>query len=176
MQLKILYYKDINLVSVCSLTLLISSFALGFIVAWRCNLTNRAHVVGGMKTNSAGELTVPVSGIYYIYLQLRIKVRVAKTTDKLKKLGHQIKIRSTFWNSVMERYESLNYDDNYSYETSDYYGGLHYLKKGDAITVSMKNPCPRSGSTQSCNVEVFRSRHEKSNFFGAFLVTPATII
>lgn len=134
-----------------------------------------AHVIGGMKTNNAGELTVPISGIYYIYLQLRVEVRVTNSAGKLKKLGHQIKIRSTIWNSVMERYESLNYDDDYSYETTDYYGGLHHLKKGDAIAVSIRNPCPSRGSTRTCNVEVYRRyRQEKSNFFGAFLVTPAT--
>lgn len=130
-----------------------------------------------MKTNSNGELTVPVNGIYYIYLQLRIEVTVANATAKRKKLGHQIKIRSPIWNSAMERYESLDYDDDYSYQTTNYYGGLHYLKKGDAIAVSIQNPCPKqpqSGKTHLCSVKVYRNRKEKSNFFGAFLVTPAT--
>ena len=131
-----------------------------------------------MKTNSAGELTVPVSGIYYIYLQLRMEVRVADSNGKTKKLGHQIKIRSTIWNSVMERYESLNYENDYSYETTDYYGGLHYLNKGDAIAVSIRNPCPSQrgtgGTVRVCSLEVLRRRPEKTNFFGAFLVTPAT--
>ena len=69
----------------------------------------------------------------------------------------------------MERYESLNYDNDYSYETTDYYGGLHYLNKGDAIAVSIRNPCRAS----VCSLEVLRKTPEKSNFFGAFLVTPA---
>lgn len=128
-----------------------------------------AHVIGGMKTNRAGELTVPVSGIYYIYVQLRMEVRVAGSIGKTKKLWHQIKIRRTIWNTAMERYESLNYDNDYSYETTDYYGGLHYLNKGDAIAIRISNPCRRG----VCSLEVLRNRSEKSNFFGAFLVTPA---
>ena len=118
-----------------------------------------------MKTNNAGELIVPTSGIYYIYLQLRVKVRVADSRAKIKKVGHKIRIKSIIWNSVMERYESLNFDDDYS--------GLHYLKGGDSIAVAIQNPCP-SHNPRFCSVEVFRNRSEKSNFFGAFLVTPAT--
>ena len=124
-----------------------------------------------MKTNSAGELTVPVSGVYYIYLQLRVEVRVFTNKGKTKKLSHQIKVRSFNWNPVMERFESLNYDNDYSYETTNYYGGLHYLRKGDAIAVSIPKPCRED----TCNVTVIRRDHPKrSNFFGAFLVTPAT--
>lgn len=71
----------------------------------------------------------------------------------------------------MERYESLNYDNDYTYETTNYYGGLHYLRKGNAIAVSMPNPCRKD----TCSVTVIRKDHPKrSNFFGAFLVTPAT--
>ena len=67
----------------------------------------------------------------------------------------------------MERYESLNYDAG-SYETTDYHGGMHYLEKGDSITVAIQNPCP----SHVCSVQVYRSAKEKSNYFGAFLVTP----
>ena len=136
---------------------------------WRCNVTNAAHVVGGMKTSKAGELTVPVNGIYYIYLQLQVEVEVFTNDGKKKKLGHQIKIKTFNWNPVMERYESLNYDNKYTYETTNYYGGLHYLRKGDAIAVGIKNPCSKA----ICNVKVMR-KSQKSSFFGAFLVTPAT--
>lgn len=126
-----------------------------------------------MKTNSAGELTVPVDGIYYIYLQLRIIVRVTDSSGKVKKLklGHLIKIRRISWNSVMERYESLNYDDSHAYETTNYYGGLHYLKKGDTIAIMIRNPC----RVNTCSIEVYQNRAaEKSSFYGAFLVTPVT--
>ena len=124
-----------------------------------------------MKTTSAGELIVPVSGVYYIYLQLRVEVKVFTDNGKTRKLSHQIKVRRIRWNPVMERFESLNYDNNYTYETTNYYGGLHYLRKGDAIAVSMPNPC----RSDICNVTVIRRDHPKrSSFFGAFLVTPAT--
>ena len=123
-----------------------------------------------MKTNSAGEITVPVSGVYYIYLQLHIEVRVFTHNGKTKKLSHQIHVRSFNWNEVMKRYESLNYDNDYTYETTNYYGGLHYLRKRDAIAVKMPNPCRKD----TCNVTVTRRDPKRSNFFGAFLVTPAT--
>ena len=143
----------------------------GDLVNWKCGEVSGAHVVGGMKTDH-GELVVPVSGVYYIYLQLRLKVHVNSHASN-KVLAHKIKIRrsnNSPFNPVTEKYDSL-YKNQNDYETTGYHGGLFYLNRGDAIVVNIQNPCyPTWVQNQECKLSVIRST--RANFYGAFLVTP----
>jgi len=127
-----------------------------------------------MKTNREGKLVVPVSGIYYIYLQLRLLVHI-ESQAKAKVLAHKIKIQRNnyFTNPVTEKYDSL-YKNQNDYETTGYHGGLFYLNRGDAIVVNIQNPCypTRRGQSPECKLSILTRSISKANFYGAFLVTP----
>jgi len=133
-----------------------------------------------MKTDGAGELVVPVSGVYYIYLQLRLLVHINSNASP-KVLAHKIKIRRNIttprslpYNSVTEKYDSL-YKNHNDYETTGYHGGLFYLNRGDAIVIDIANPCKKSPFNQQLQCDISIMRSKKANFYGAFLVTPLNV-
>jgi len=132
-----------------------------------------------MKTDD-GKLVVPVSGVYYIYLQLRLKVNINSDASP-KVLAHRIYIernattpRSLPYNPVSEKYDSL-YKTQNDYETTGYHGGLFYLNRGDAIVVNIANPCNKSQFNRHPKCDISIKHSNKANFYGAFLVTPLNV-
>ena len=100
------------------------SVSLGPLLLWIANHSKGAHLIGGMRF-SQGAITVPQSGVYYIYSQLLY------FEGYVEKMGHKTMVNGvTKMVSVTEPFRS---------RWTSQHGGLFELNKGDTIHVEVTN-------------------------------------
>jgi hypothetical protein len=91
---------------------------------WVTDSSKGAHLIGGMSY-SDGAITVPQSGVYYIYSQLLY------FEGYVEKMGHK-----TVVNGVTKM---VSASEPYRSRWTGYHGGLFHLNEGDTIHVEVTN-------------------------------------